>query len=166
MAITYTTIANSVVSTNGITTISLTGIPNTYTDLRIVWSAAVAQASSALFRVNNDTSANYGQQTFSAYNTNRLTYRANGATQWDCTVRVAMGTSIEQAAFGWIDIFSYAQTNNRKTAFSYSHVNNALLERSVFIFAKTDVINSIQLSASGQPFQIGSRVTLYGIARA
>lgn len=166
MAITYTTIANSVISSNGINTISLTGIPNTYTDLRLVWSAACTLAASAFIRLNNDTSANYGQQTFSAYGTNKLTYRNAGTNQWDCTVRVAMGTQIEQAAFGWTDIFSYAQTNNQKSAFSYSHVNNSLLERSAFVFAKTGAITSVQLVAGNGNFVIGSRATLYGILRA
>lgn len=167
MAVTYTTIASTTLTgTNS--TITLGSIPQSYTDLRLVfylWDAT-GGAATAFIRPNNDSSSVYGQQTFSAYSSNqKLTTRLANNNRWNINIRQQIPVSLDQSMYGWVDFFGYAGST-RKTVFWYLNINNGMLERSVGTMTGTSAITSINIEHNIGSFGAGSRATLYGILRA
>ena len=168
MAVTYTTIATSVLGsyTNNIT---FSSIPQTHTDLRLVFSVwdTGGGGGNLIVRMNGVSSPQYSQQTFSAHNTSqKLTTRFHNNSSWRLGVRQPIPTNIDQAMYGWVDYFGYTGST-QKSGFWYTNINNGSLERSVALFTSTSPITSLQLLISNNnDFGAGSRATLYGILRA
>lgn len=168
MAVTYTTIA-SITLTSFTNNIFFSGIPQTYTDLRLrftMWDQSGGGAN-LIIRMNGLSGSQYGQQTFSAYGSNqKLTTLFNNNSSWRLGVRQTIPTNFDQAMHGWVDYFGYAGSTN-KSGFWYTQISNSTLERSVGTVRTTSGITSMMLlTSNGNDFGAGSRATLYGILRS
>ncbi len=159
-------------SPSGVASVSFTGIPATYKDLRLVISArssVVAVSSSINLRINNDSGANYDgafAQIVNATQTNFtqlaqiINYIGNcpGAS---ATANLA-GRSI-------VNLEDYAGTTFDKGGDYVSEMKRAnavasfFHERGALWWRSTAAINRLDVSLGAGNFVAGSRVSLYGI---
>ena len=165
---TYTKITSyTVPSAQG--TISLTGIPSTYTDLTLIGAGGTtANDTSILVTFNNDTGANYatslGYTNTSTSATNNYTSKTavyfgyfaglNSTYQWTGTLNIYQYTNSN-----W-----YKQVMIRSTSAAGSTYKG--LEYGSGTWLSTSTINRIDLVANGSTFITGTIFTLYGIKAA
>lgn len=158
MAATYEPIATTTAS--GVSTITMSSIPSTYTDLVLVigggavsnilisFNGAGGTAFSDTFISGNGSSASSG----------RHSNRAN-------MVMAYVGTGAAQGAFIY-DIMNYANTTTYKT--TIGRANDAGYEVGAYVglWQSTAAINSITMVSNGGNYASGTTFTLYGILAA
>jgi hypothetical protein len=152
-------------STN--TIITLSSIPATYTDLRIVCMLKVTNPGTVvgeLFRINNDSTSTYSQTVLYGDGTNAVSSRKTTQTSVDLYAGAASSTFLLTT----IDIFNYAGSTNKTFLMSGAYDANtgnttSTVYNSVNLWRSTSAINRIDIVGAGDTFAIGSSVTLYGI---
>lgn len=166
---TYEKIATTTLSSTA-TTITLSSIPSTYTDLRIVAMLKVTNPGTVVgeyFRVNNDSGTNYSQTAVRGNGTATSSFRSTGATSIDIESGAASSTFLMTK----IDIFSYAGSTNKTMLIEGTYEANTVSTSSkvihqVGLWRSTSAINRIDIVGVGDTFAIGSSVTIYGILKA
>jgi len=168
MPVTYEPIATTTLG-SAASTITFNSIPNTFTDLRLVW--VVRASTTSVFpyvTFNNDTGTNYswtrvyGDGASAA--SQRNTTRAYIAPQWF----TGISDATDQFNLLTLDIFSYAGSTY-KTALTTSQADkngSGTVERTVGLWQSTSAINRIDLTASSSTWAAGTTATLYGIKSA
>lgn len=171
MGVTYTTSSAATyepiqkITASGSTgVISFTSIPNTYTDLIIVFNGSQGSSGTTpIVQMTYNTDA-YGASGYSC-----TTMRGNGSatasgrygSQWLFVIPLTAGTQ-------WTDIiqiFNYANTSTYKTAL-IRHDSDTTVDATVGLWSNTAAINTVTLSTSGGNYNSGSTFTLYGIKAA
>jgi hypothetical protein len=160
---TYDALA-SVTLTAAASSISITGIPQNYTDLRVV--AAVFQptgsAQQAMLRVNNDSGTNYSLTYLDGDGSSAATGRLSNQTQVSVYYTPPGGTSAPIVST--IDFFSYANTNLNKTWFVSGASGSSYVFSYVSLWRSTAAVNRIDLNVTtGGNFQPGSTVQVFGV---
>jgi hypothetical protein len=159
---------------NNTTTYNMTGIPNTYTDLRIVWTIRTnSTADPAPFvRFNSDTAGNYGQQNIwsNAGDANLYSRRttANGNYAPGAFFSQS-GSNVMRAHI--LEIQRYLRVDEGKFGLSYNgYVNSTGTEGSQtlegFYWANTQAISSIQFGYASANTVAYATVAVYGIKAA
>lgn len=165
MAITYTTIASTTLGSDN-STIQISSIPQTYSDIRLVFSVSSTLGGTIRAQINSDTSSGlYGQQIITINGTNKLTYRTGALNYWEINRALGVSTDVQIPSTGWIDFLDY-RGSVRKTGLWHFNRDYQDLERAVGCWLTTSAINTVSLTISTGSFLAGSRVTLYGILRA
>ena len=141
------------------TTTSLTSIPGTYKDLRLVLRNVYMTASSTVYQLqfNTDTGANY---TYIWQNGTAATNVANGVNQFQTTASFPT-TSNNQCTI-MMNVYDYTSTTNYKLA-DLAAVG-ASGDPGVFntaFYKSSSAITSIQIKGNGQT--VAGTYTLYGI---
>ena len=144
--------------------VTLSSIPQTYRDLKIVFRNFLPSIDNAytLLRVNNDSNANrYNNLSFAGA---AGTYTFN-ATFWPASEgndnSVAQGINV-------IDLYDYTNTTTWKIGQTYRAANNATTTTSINIgreslfYNQTPAITSLVFSTSSGNFTSGS-ILLYGV---
>jgi hypothetical protein len=174
MPATYEPIATTTLGTAA-ASITLSSIPATYTDLRLVfvgYSTYTSLNTGAIrLRFNADTGSNYSDTYLYGDGSSATSSRETSATSIYAGAipdNVA-GTSI--VGIMTADIFSYAGSTNKTvltTSSSDLNTGNTLstLTRTVGLWRNTAAITSITLVAGDPNFNIGATATLYGIKNA
>lgn len=169
-ALTYDSIATTTLSSSQ-ANITFSNIPNTYTDLKIIFVCRSARANltdQPRLRPNGDISNIYSS----------VGMRGNGSTVESFGVAsqnfARLGTTMPAAteaanifSFVEIDIFSYT-VSIRKTILSSSNADtngSGWIDRIATRTQSQDVINSVVLYAEIGPLAAGTTATLYGIKR-
>ena len=165
---TYEPIATTTL-TGTATTIDFTSIPNTYTDLVLIISAATNSGDNIFYRFNSNTSAIYSTTFLYGTGSSALSTRRTSQTTGRFTVYGFPSTTAgEQMTI--CNIFNYANTTTYKTVLSRSGRGNSGLEAEAGLFASTSAISSISLAPDGFSgsfsFTAGTTATLYGITAA
>jgi hypothetical protein len=169
MATTYEKIATTTLGSAS-ATITLSSIPATYTDLRLVFVGVELEATSISKRIffNGSTAANYsvtklggnGSSAYSARQSNESGMRfASDQNGDDATIPV----------FSIFDIFSYAGSTFKTVLITTSSDQNGAgyVQRTVGLWSQTTAINSLTLGfLNSSTWATGSSVTLYGIKAA
>lgn len=180
MPVTYDRIATTTVGSTA-TTIEFTGIPQTYTDLRI----------SGRFFVNNNTTnlirLRLNNSTASSYSYNRVIASLAGgpgnysqSSGTDDNLVIAQGPSgTGQPSIYPVgvefDLFNYTNTNNKSALWgaSFYHYetnsgnsSSAQTWRGHLLFNVNGAISSIQIYTNANAFLANTMVTLYGIKAA
>lgn len=165
MATTYEKIATTTLGSNT-SSVTLSSIPATYTDLVFVMNGSNTDAVQVAIRFNSDTGNNYSNTGLTS----------NGSTSY--SVR---GSSASLIQFGWdaylestfsynaiINIPNYANTTTYKTLIG--RANNAVtgVTATVGLWRSTSAVTSMTLLQSYGTglFQTGTTFTLYGIKAA
>jgi hypothetical protein len=155
------------------TTIDITGISQSYTDLYVTCGnmrtvTASGWQVSCIF--NNDSSTSYGYNTGFFNNLNNWTASTNGSSpssQWPLSVGNGAGNTYP-ASF-YMNLNNYSDTGRFKTLQS-NWVVNLTTSGGNNIFYGTwqsnSAINRITLSTGGSGFIAGTTVSIYGILRA
>ena len=154
MALQSTTAIATINLQQASSTVTFSGIPNTYKDLILTISCPASTFSGINGTFNSDSSSSYSN----------VWMQATGGVQ------SGSGTTTSAESLGFLDatptsavvqLLDYSATDKHKSflcrmgGVSYS-VTRATAGR----WAKTEAINSIQLSASS--FPVGSTISLYG----
>jgi hypothetical protein len=169
VAQTYTQIAYTSLGTAGLS-ISLSSIPSTYTDLRLVlWAKhTTGTAQTGGLTLNSDNGNNYSYLYIEGYPASNVSTN-NGGGQASIPLGVQSSLSSAYPYLYIIDIFSYtsafykpvmifcAEDNNSGSSSASEAVNG--------VWASTSAINTITIT-SGSNFAVGTSLALYGIQAA
>lgn len=167
MPSTYTPIASVLVGSNT-STITISNIPQTYTDLVLDGSfTADTDNANLIWRFNGDTSTIYSQTLVGAAGTpttGRETSQGRILVSWV----TATPNSTSPATFIG-NVMNYANTNVNKTALLRWNVLSATypgVQGSTCLYRSTSGITQIDLTIISNNFTAGSRFTVYGIKAA
>jgi hypothetical protein len=169
MALTYEPIATTTLAT-ATTTITLSSIPQTYTDLRVVMVTASAGASGGDRGVqfNGNTGSVYAEAAIYGEGTTAGTSRyANNSrfylNYWGTTY-------IANRQLFTLDIFAYTNASVFKTVLigmNQDQNGSGRIERHAALFGSTAAVTSISfVNISGDGYAAGTTVTIYGIKAA
>jgi len=166
----WTTVASggmTLISTTTLTgaSVTLSSIPQTYVDLKLVWRnyKATVSGSQPIMSVNADTTAN---RHYRARNSSLpITDAAFNDTIW--TAMTGMNNTTTQN-FAVTDLFDYTNTTTWKTGISKSWVNNATnsgnvnIESVYLVYNQVGAISSLLISPSSGTLTSGT-LLLYGV---
>jgi hypothetical protein len=168
MPTTYEPIATQTLGSAALS-ITLSSIPSTYTDVKLVFTGTTSSAEYLGMQFNSDTGANYANRSlygngssagsFQALNTNYI--YLSGIPSTSTTIPFLLE----------IDLLSYAGSKFKTALIRLSLDKNGSggVERLVGLWSSTSAINSIKLligSNGSATFSTGSTATLYGIKNA
>jgi len=154
MTATYEKIATTTAS-GGSTSVTLSSIPATYTDLVLIMAGSNSVTSDLRMRFNGDTGSNYSA----------TAVFGNGSTA--ASLRESNQTSLF-GSFGLnsnniINIQNYSNTTTYKTALTRANLPANYVIASVQLWQSTAAINSITLFVTSGSYNAGVTFTLYGI---
>jgi hypothetical protein len=153
----------SVVVTSAVSSITFSGIDQSYTDLLITANFTLSTANASVFmRFNGDTTTAYSDTSISGTGSALWTDRDSNATQIRVSAQRTAQSATDRQAFT-ININDYNNTTNYKTCLSrYGSVGG--VEAFAGQWRNTAAINSITLGfGSSYTFSPGTIVSLYGI---
>ena len=167
MANTFVKIASVTVGAGGAATMSLTSIPNTYTDLVLKVSArtdSIGSGNGFAMYLNGSTSS-YTRR--SVYGDGALTASNSGSTAAGGLIN---GTTETSNTFASTDIYipNYAGSNNKSTSHDSVSENNATFAYvllSAGLWSDTSVVTSMTLTPNAGNFVRYTTATLYGIKK-
>lgn len=162
----YESIASTTVGAGGLSSITFSSIPQTFThlQLRILFLNTIAQQN-ILMRFNSDSGNNYSWHEVYGYGQPSPT---SGASINTPEIRIVLGaTGTTNQAVGITDILDYRDTNKYKTSRTLTGADtnggiNYILFRSGN-WRNTAAISTIDLIAQSGLFGQYSSVALYGI---
>ena len=153
MAVTYEPIATTTVSGGSTTTITLSSIPQTYTDLVMVWTNLLGNNTGATFYFNGTTGTGYDYVYTFAQNASVFTGEATNAGSIN-----AVAGNLHEYNESWTNIFNYTSTSTNKSIISrFAGTGDASGDWStrdvrswyqVGTWRSTSAINSITLTSS------------------
>lgn len=160
MASTYEPIATTTLGSSA-SSITLSSIPNTYTDFRVVIVGTVNSGGGPSVTFNGDTGSNYSR-TYIVGNGSAVSTSTTTSAQsfnlgyWDTTYP-CMAT---------LDVFSYAGSKYKTALGDVASDQNSTLgrvQKNIAVWLSTSAITSVTFSAS---FDAGTKMTIYGIKAA
>lgn len=158
MPATYDSIASTTLgSAQG--TVTISSIPNTYTDLILSCQLIPTAGCSAYFQVNGSSSAIYSSTWLIGYGVSASSSRDSNQT------RAYIG-DITGVSTALINLQNYANTTTNKTIITRTSSAGNGVSANVGLFRDTAAISSITLIANSTTWAAGSTFTLYGIKAA
>lgn len=144
------------------TSINFTGIPNTYTDLRVVLNLKSASGVVVYLRFNSDSANNYSRTYLYGRGTSAAS--ARGTSQpFSAISDDGVGTTPHLYT---LDVFSYAGSTNKTWLSTANEDNNGSGSMAVYVglWRSTSAITEINfITNSANTFDAGCTATLYGI---
>jgi len=150
---------------NGTNTVTLSSIPQTYTDLRLIIVGKTTVVGSISLRFNSDANNNYSNTQLWGPNGSPVAYTQREANQPQFT----MGDiDIADGGMVTVEIFNYTNTTTNKPYLARLRDtgNNRSYLKSGQWIGTLSGITSISLLAIGGTWASGAVITLYGIASA
>lgn len=144
--------------------VTLSAIPNTYTDLFLVCTMTAESLRNPLLRFNGDTGTNYSTTWIAGYSTSTVaSSRASNSTSiTGCLVYSGM-SSTNPTSTTW-HIMSYANTNVNKTTLENGGLSSTEVNAHVGLWRNTAAITSLTLILNGTGnFKVGSTFVLWGV---
>lgn len=162
---TYEPIQTQTVGT-AVATVTFTSIPQTYTDLVFIVSAASSVVQDPICRVNGDTGSNYSYTT--------LTGNGGSASSARATNQGAMALNYfgsDSTTLGEntriINFLNYSNTTTYKTMLAKGGRGNTDgLASMCNLWRNTAAITSVTFYTGSGTYSVGSTFTLYGIKAA
>lgn len=158
MAATYEPIATTTLGSNQ-SSVTLSSIPSTYTDLLLIFSGGITSNRELLMRVNGDTGSNYSGTTLLGYGSSASSQRESNSSS------VFIGDYSSNPCTTIFQFNNYSNTTTYKTALTRISAAGNMIGANVALWRSTSAINSITLFSSYQ-LTSGSMLTLYGIKAA
>jgi len=162
MAATYTPIA-SVTATGSSTVISFTSIPQTYTDLVVVFTG-FATTGNFYIRVNSDSSAVYSQTDIRGNGT--VAGSSRETAQSNVYIGDYISDPISTISNAVMHFNNYANTTTFKTFLLRGNNSAKFTGLTAGLWRSTAAITGISVHSSGANFDSTSVATLYGILGA
>ena len=166
MTATYDSIATTTLS-SAARNITFSSIPNTFTDLRIVWVGRNETTADYVEITFNNNTSGYSFTSLSGNGSSAGSNRITSNTKWIANFPPTAGSSTIPFMFT-VDIFSYAGSTFKTGLMTNSSDFNGsgLVIRSVGLWQNTNAITSIKLEGQSDNFAAGTTATLYGIKAA
>ena len=164
MATTYEKIATTTLGSAS-ATITLSSIPSTYTDLRVVFVGGGASGAQFRLRLNADTGTNYSSTILTGDGSSASSSRYTSVDG----IKSGYDIGTTTATLISFDIFSYAGSTNKTVLLQYSNDQNGSgqTQATVGLWRNTAAITSVGLDLiGGVNFNSGSSLTIYGILKA
>jgi len=172
MALTYKAIAINTVGSGGTSSIEFTNIPQTYTDLKVVWSCRVTDNESLHYgpifvTVNNNTGSIYNNRRLNAYGTTVQSFSDTGQTNLYLAVAGSSSTT-NTFSSGEFYFTNYTSSNNKSFSFDQAIETNNSSNNLLTIYAGSINTNSAITSMkfipnTSQTIVQHSTIGLYGI---
>jgi len=164
MPSTYTPIATY--TSTGVTTLSMTSIPSTYTDIILVIKGQIDQ--NVYYKINGDTGSNFSQTTL--YGTGS----GSGASSRETSLStgIYLGDYIgnpmaSTGAMAIVQFLNYSNTTTYKTSLYRMDNAGTGTQAGVGLWRSTSAINEVSVNSSTTNGIVsGTTFTLYGIAAA
>lgn len=145
-------------------TITFSGIPSTYTDLRLVFVGTSDSGTPYTnFRINSDTGSNYSSTFISGNGSSAVSGNRTNNTAMIISLTSTLSTTIPILLD--INLFSYAGSTNKTVLSATSSDKNGdgPVERVVGLWRNTSAVTSVTLYTTANNFATGTTATLYGI---
>lgn len=142
-------------------TITFSSIPQTYTDLVIVFNGTAATATYTGLQFNGDTGSNYSYTQVHGNGTSALSGRSSNATELYTS---SSNTVTTTPSVMIVNIQNYANTTTNKTALIRNSNSAVEAAAAVGMWRNTAAITSVTIKTPGTNFAVGSTFSLYGIA--
>lgn len=168
MPTTYEPIATNTLG-SAASSITFSSIPDTYTDLKVIFTGTTTLSGETLYyRFNSDSGSNYSiTQLYTTSGISLASRRLTSATQLSTTFSSSLqSTNPQMISF---DVFSYAGATNKTTLGNHAGDDGSAggVDLTAGLWRSTSAITSIFIFASGgTTFKVGSTFTLYGIKNA
>lgn len=164
MPATYEPIATTTLNTSA-SSITLSSIPGTYTDLRLVMvHKTTANYPGARFRINSDSSTLYSSTWVSGNGSATESLRQGGEDH------LLLSASYDSAQFiiTTVDFFNYAGSTHKGmlTEIAQDYNGYGYTYRMAQLYRSTSAITSLYFYTTTEAFATGTTVTLYGILKA
>jgi hypothetical protein len=166
MASTYEKIATTTLGSAN-NTITFSSIPNTYTDLRLVFVGATTAANDPYIQFNGVTGSSYSQTSVSGDGAS-----ASATSSGGYTTRFSIPGGRQPSAnvmWMWeLDLFSYTSSTYKTGLFKVSMDKNGSgsVNYAAGLFASSSAVSSISILIPTTTYIAGSTATLYGILKA
>lgn len=148
------------------TTITLSSIPATYTDLRLVLTGKAVTGDDVYIRFNGDSATNYSVTGMKTFGSNNSSASVQNQQQIDID---AVGYNLDSS---WpqiyaYDIFAYTSSKYKTVLCKESGMRDTTGAnvRAAALWRSTSAITSISITCNGS-FQASTIVTLWGIKAA
>ena len=173
MANTYTLIASSSAGSGGVTSFDFTSIPNTYTDLSLLFSVRTNYGSTfdgCLLRINGDTSANYSSKNLRGSGSSATSASSSSAT--NLFVGSIPGVNATASIFQNASIYfpNYAGSANKSLSVDSVSENDNTTAYALMVaglWSSSSAITSLKLYPEvGTVFVQYSSAYLYGVSNA
>lgn len=164
MPATYEKIASTTLG-SATTTISLSSIPATYTDIELVFYGIIASAGSEVgLRFNSDNGNSYSVVRLRGSGVTATSTKNNS----DTIIPISVTTPSGIPTLCRVSIMNYTGSTFKSVLVSSSETYSGAgyVAKGCGLWRDVSIINSIQLIAGGANFQTGARVTIYGILKA
>jgi len=164
MAITYEPIASTTLS-SATNLITFSSIPQTYTDLRIVWVfKSVSSGNYPFLRFNNVIESTFSYTTL--YGTGSAAGSQKSSNNNGAYLVSYAAASTTDWQMETIDIFSYTSSNYKTILNRYSGSSN-FVSAGVNLWRNTSAITSINIQFDSEGnMPVGTTATLFGIKAA
>ncbi len=161
MAATYTPIASVTLGANA-PSVTFSSIPQTYTDLILVFQGITTAATTENIwcTYNSDSSSLYSWTRVVGDGSSASSARSSGQTY-----QIIADTDLNQMN-SITHFMNYSNTTTNKTAISRSNSSGLRASLYVDLYRSTSAISSITLTMSSGNFASGSTFNLYGILGA
>ena len=154
---TYTPIS-SFTATTSISSVTISGIPQTYTDLVIVMSYSRSVSGNGLLRFNSDSGSNYSHTYLlgdgSSASSSRGSNQTNGILSYD-------SANLQETCL--VNIFNYSNTTTYKSFYTRGNDTGLGVISYINLWRSTSAITSIELRPNSGNWNSGSTFNLYGI---
>lgn len=158
---TYTSLANATLTVAG-SSVTFSSIPSTYRDLILVIVGKGSATITCKLVINADNGSNYFHTRMTGHGSTTSTVFPVAQTGVILST-IATGTTTSPLQVH-VDILDYTQTNKHKTIISRANAVYTGVEAFSNRWVNTAAITSLQISAVGGNWAIGSTFALYGIA--
>jgi hypothetical protein len=155
MTATYEKIATTTAS-GGSTSVTLSSIPATYTDLVLVMAGSNSANSDLRMRFNGDTGSNYSATVLFGDGSSASSFRESNQTSFYGAFGSAQSNNI-------INIQNYANTTTYKTALTRANMPGVYVFEIAQLWRSTAAINSVTLFVTSGSYNSDVTFTLYGI---
>jgi len=164
----FDSISTTTISGSGVTSITFSSIPQTYSHLQIrYWTiAATANNSYPRLRFNGDTASNYNSDRLVSDGTSVTTYSGTTTSQIESSGFTWTAGDVDPEV-GIIDIADYANANKYKVAISYGGADQNAgggVWLASGVWRNTAAITSITIISPS--FGVPAKFALYGIKGA
>jgi len=157
MAATYTPIASTTLGT-ATSTVTFSSIPQTYTDLVLIFQAKMATSSQpSNLQFNSDTGTNYSYTRIYGNGSSAISDRGSGGTNIDAAFVYNTDFTIVS-----LQIQNYTNSTTYKSTLSRWN-NSTFTGATVGLWRNTNAITSLSLNGNSFNYIAGSTFTLYGI---
>jgi hypothetical protein len=157
---TYTPIA-SVTLSSAQSSVTFSGIPQTYTDLVLVSDMSGSTTFNALLTYNSDSSSNYSETDILGDGTSATSSRLTNQTY------IRVGYIDSGRTMHRINVMNYTNsTTNKTTLLRWDTASAGYVDARVGLWRSTSAITSLTLTTSTGNFASGSTFNLYGVANA